>query len=505
MYPRKKPASPALFWASVLWFVLALPMLLAWNTNQSITDHRYLSNLTTQNDHTQYLMRDGSNALTGTVAGTSINLSADITATRGWIGGVQLSGGSAFFGTEHNSSTGAHTGVNAITVTAPLVQAATLNVTSSITAIPNGNGVGISGGNLVAEVADGLGFGSGNITPVYGTATPATINDETGSAGSVSELSRRDHRHPVVYGLVGDLVDISQTASAGTSSKFMRADARLKHPVMSAGDLHTQYVLADGTRAFTGDQSMGGFQLTNPRAEQIATGSEPTPAAGTKGRWWFNSSTNQWSYDDGTNRVRAVEAKGGAGLTESDASGLRTLAVGAGTGIIVNANDVQIDTSLVPRLNNTNNWIATNTFRDILPDQDVTRDIGTSSFAYRLLYCKAIMGSQGGAIELDNSFGTLVRLKIQPFNGQTLDLGDPTANGAVTRIFCAGYYGDAGTSSPAVFPAGIDVAVVATGSLPAAGAANDGRIIIEDAGVGDRNLIIYAGSQRFRIDGGAPF
>lgn len=47
--------------------------------------------------------------------------------------------------------------------------------------------------------------------------------------------------------------------------------------------------------------------------------------------------------------------------------------------------------------------------------------------------------------------------------------------------------------------------VIATGSLPAAGAAQDGKIIIEDAGAGDRNLIVYAGGQRFRIDGGAAF
>lgn len=45
--------------------------------------------------------------------------------------------------------------------------------------------------------------------------------------------------------------------------------------------------------------------------------------------------------------------------------------------------------------------------------------------------------------------------------------------------------------------------VIATGSLPAAGAAMDGTILIEDVGAGDRNLIIYAGGQRFRIDGGA--
>lgn len=47
--------------------------------------------------------------------------------------------------------------------------------------------------------------------------------------------------------------------------------------------------------------------------------------------------------------------------------------------------------------------------------------------------------------------------------------------------------------------------VIATANLPAAGVSEDGRVIIEDAGAGDRNLIIYAGSQRFRIDGGVPF
>jgi hypothetical protein len=47
--------------------------------------------------------------------------------------------------------------------------------------------------------------------------------------------------------------------------------------------------------------------------------------------------------------------------------------------------------------------------------------------------------------------------------------------------------------------------VVATASLPAAAAVMDGTILIEDNGTGDRNLIIYAGGQRFRIDGGAAF
>ena len=55
------------------------------------------------------------------------------------------------------------------------------------------------------------------------------------------------------------------------------------------------------------------------------------------------------------------------------------------------------------------------------------------------------------------------------------------------------------------FDGGCHIDVVATGSLPAAAAAQDGRILIEDAGTGDRNVIIYAGGQRFRIDGGTAF
>jgi hypothetical protein len=47
--------------------------------------------------------------------------------------------------------------------------------------------------------------------------------------------------------------------------------------------------------------------------------------------------------------------------------------------------------------------------------------------------------------------------------------------------------------------------VVETASLPAADAALNGVVLIEDAGAGDRNLIVYAGAQRFRIDGGASF
>ncbi len=51
----------------------------------------------------------------------------------------------------------------------------------------------------------------------------------------------------------------------------------------------------------------------------------------------------------------------------------------------------------------------------------------------------------------------------------------------------------------------VSVGIVATASLPASTTLQSGTVLIEDAGAGDRNLIIYASTERFRIDGGAPF
>lgn len=47
--------------------------------------------------------------------------------------------------------------------------------------------------------------------------------------------------------------------------------------------------------------------------------------------------------------------------------------------------------------------------------------------------------------------------------------------------------------------------VVATASLLAANADNDGLIVIENGGAGNGNIVFYLGAERFRVDGGAPF
>ena len=47
------------------------------------------------------------------------------------------------------------------------------------------------------------------------------------------------------------------------------------------------------------------------------------------------------------------------------------------------------------------------------------------------------------------------------------------------------------------------IPIIPRASLPAAAAGMNGRVVIDDNGTGDRNLVVYAGGQRFRIDGGA--
>ncbi len=46
---------------------------------------------------------------------------------------------------------------------------------------------------------------------------------------------------------------------------------------------------------------------------------------------------------------------------------------------------------------------------------------------------------------------------------------------------------------------------IPTVSLPAAGDANNGLVVLEDGGLGNGNLIIYVANKRYRIDGGTAF
>jgi hypothetical protein len=78
-------------------------------------------------------------------------------------------------------------------------------------------------------------------------------------------------------------------------------------------------------------------------------------------------------------------------------------------------------------------------------------------------------------------------------------------NTSGTELIVAKYGAWSASAGGDAIAAALGTRVVATASLPAASADMDGTMIIEDNGAGDRNLILYGGGQRFRIDGGAAF
>ncbi len=89
-----------------------------------------------------------------------------------------------------------------------------------------------------------------------------------------------------------------------------------------------------------------------------------------------------------------------------------------------------------------------------------------------------------------------IPLKAWTFQPTSVLVSNTTSPAGVGQTAIRGYGADLGEgNSP--------VDIIATANLPAAAVAQNGRIIIEDNGAGDRNLILYAGGERFRIDGGA--
>lgn len=116
----------------------------------------------------------------------------------------------------------------------------------------------------------------------------------------------------------------------------------------------------------------------------------------------------------------------------------------------------------------------------------------------------SVMGSSVGVqanqnvVVLDNTTTPLDDMNTDNYGQYTnFSFANPDLNQSATKM--AAYHADV------VHFGDIRIPVIATASLPAAGAQNDRRIVIEDAGAGDRNLIIYAEGQRFRIDGGTSF
>jgi hypothetical protein len=105
-----------------------------------------------------------------------------------------------------------------------------------------------------------------DIPSAYG-ATPAAVDGGAAAVGASTSFAPGDHKHGATTGAP---VDIASANSGGSGTALALANHIHNHPVYAAGDLHTPYVKADGTRAFTGPQSFGLQQITNVVVEQVA-------------------------------------------------------------------------------------------------------------------------------------------------------------------------------------------------------------------------------------------
>jgi hypothetical protein len=124
-------------------------------------------------------------------------------------------------------------------------------------------------------------------------------------------------------------------------------------------------------------------------------------------------------------------------------------------------------------------------------------------------------GNTGVGFRLDNADNCLVTGNAFNRAGQTATqdyavtiAGTSTNNSIVlsSRAHSAGDIdGAVGATNFALVNGRSYLNVVPTANLPAAAAAQNGRVLVEDGGNNNRNLVLYAGGQRFRIDGGAPF
>lgn len=176
-------------------------------------DHVHQHPVFAANDlHTEYSKSDGTRAFTGTVSGVTPTAAAHLT-TKSYVDGIAPT-------LLHNNLSGLQGGTTAEFYHATSAQNAALAGTSGSP----------SGSNRYVTDADARNTNARTPTAHASTHLPSG-SDPIATATAV---------------------DISTANAAGTANSLSRSDHVHNHPVFSTGDLHTQYVKADGTRAFTG-------------------------------------------------------------------------------------------------------------------------------------------------------------------------------------------------------------------------------------------------------------
>ena len=437
--------------------LLLLPALcLASNVNQRVNIHGSLAGLSAD-DHELYLPRSGSRGMTGTLTGVNADFTQCVTATHLYRGAVEITGGAAFFGTEHDNDTGAHTNVTAQSVTSSGgVTATTIDISSRIIRFPSGNGIVVLNGHIVARVASGLGFDpAGNITPTYSaTADVSTLGSATGSGGIQDRIARGDHVHPTPWGEAGDPADVTATTGwLGSVQRFSRANHGHGHAVFAAGDLHTEYLRADGTRALAGAWNLNDFELSNIRVEAQSSAQEPS--AGVIGKLWFGSTAGALTVDTGSVLIRLREIVAGTGIGSVTSGGVTTLSVTAGTGLQLDVDGLSIDTGVVPRLAADNVFSGTNRFHQIDPQDHVNSNLGSSTNSFYSMYGWVWAPPNGYTSLLLGDADLVLSGSGRAFVPGGAGGGSVGRSGtAFGAAYVNGYYGASGTT-PAPFPYGI--------------------------------------------------
>ena len=242
------------------------------------TNHSLLTNLSAD-DHTQYILADGTRAFTGTVNGVTPTANAHL-ATKGYVDANDsdttnhslLTNLSADDHTQYILADGtrAFTGtVNGVTPTANAHLATKAYVDANDSDTTNHSALS----NLSADdhtqyiLADGTRAFTGTVNGVTPTAnahlaTKAYVDaNGTTNHSLLTNLSADDHPQYVLAdgtrAFTGTVNGVTPTANAHLATKAY-VDANdsdtTNHSLLTnlSADDHTQYILADGTRAFTG-------------------------------------------------------------------------------------------------------------------------------------------------------------------------------------------------------------------------------------------------------------
>jgi hypothetical protein len=273
------------------------------------------------------------------------------------------------------------------------------NLTGSLTKLSGGTSYLVAGPNiLITTQSNGsiliTGSAGGGGTP-GGSNTQVQFNDSGGFGGDSGLVFNKTSNTLTSNNISGSLTRLSGGTSyliAGTNVTITSASNG--SITIASTDTNTTYTAGDGLdlggTEFSLDlKSSGGLKIVST---ELAI--EPANFAGTG------------LEDDGSDNLRIASSAAGAGLTGGGAS---ALAIGAGTGMTVNANDIAIDNGVVATISG-----STFTGPIIFSQNAVTAStiLDTSNNTLLSLNSSVVLNEAGGdfdfRVESANKAGMLI-------------------------------------------------------------------------------------------------